>query len=77
MKKSISLPYTTPCSSLPGWIASAPPNPLPYLAPIPFLSKGLHLPGVQLQYQFSEDVSPPEKAKPSLWPDLHQCPAAF
>lgn len=38
MKKSISVPYTTPRSSLPGWIASAPPNPLPYLDPIPFLS---------------------------------------
>lgn len=40
MKKSISLPYTTPPSSLPGWIASAPSNPFPYLAPIPFVSTG-------------------------------------
>lgn len=64
---------------LPAWLdCLSPIKPIPIPGPHSLcLNRGLHLPGVQLQCQFPENVSPPEKAKPPVWPDLHQRPVSF
>lgn len=56
-----------------GWIAPAPSNPLPYLAPIPFLSSGdFTFPGYSYSASFQRMSLHQRKLSPPLWPDSAQ-----